>query len=185
MRYFWPMTVSGGMPTALDMAVLYEAAAGLASSSRSPAALRASGLRRSGASVVSGPSAGPGARASPRGRSAFAAGAAPTTAFVARFGSGKLPGRGGGLEAFPVGVVKGRSGPQRRRSWPRVKAARTRLPGWELAVDSGELGSSHLSPPAVIEHPRALGQRWTDGLRRLAPPRRGPSGPRGSIYSKK
>ena len=49
-------------------------------------------------------------RARARGRSAFAAGAAPTTASVGRFGSGKLPGRGVRLEGFPVGVVEGRSG---------------------------------------------------------------------------
>ena len=155
----------------------------MASSSRSPAALRASGLRRSGASVASGPSAGPGARASPRGRSAFAAGAAPTTAFVERFGSGNWAGRGVRLEGFPVGVVEGRSGPQRRRSWPRVKAARTRLPGWELAVGIGGIGeclqrssSARRGPGTAVDgRPTTPGAAATGTLGPARPPPTSPS----------
>ena len=176
------MTVSGGMPTALDMAALYEAAAGLASFGKES---RAAGSGRGplfGPSVGSGPCAGPGARGAARAfcLRRWSCAKRRRLSGVSAAESGLAA--GGGWRASRWGSSKGDLGRGGRRSGPRVKAARTWLPGWELAVDSGELGSSHLSPPAVIEHPRALGQRWTDGLRRLAPPRPVHSGPRGSIY---
>ena len=107
------MTVSGGMPTALDMAVLYGAAAGLASSSRSPARLVPVEARGAGLAW---------SKTLPRvpGRARCRAGVLPsplelrqTTALVGRFGSGKRPGRGGRLEGVSVGVVEGQSGPRR------------------------------------------------------------------------
>ena len=174
MRYFWPMTVSGGMPTALDM-VLVRGAGGLASR-RGPRRLCFC-LRRSGASVVSGPSA-------VRARRRAGVLPSPLEPLQRRrcgVSAAKLLAVGAG-EGF-VGVVAGRSGPRRRRSWPRVKAARTRLPGWELAVGIGGIGerlqrssSARRGPGAAVDgRPRAPGAAATGTLGPARPPPTSPS----------